>query len=268
MNAVEDNYAVIARLKTADIIDESTVTSMKPFLKDFYEAPSLRRRGDTYYLVYAENCDKITGKNHTPKRLSYATSKNIFGPYTYRGVIISVEDLQGNGNIQGSIEQFGNDWYVFYHRALNGVWNKRSLCVEKIAFDKDGLIVPVSPTSSGVAINGLETAKPIYFNTTVYGKNYRFEDRGDAGLITVQSNAEIGFRYINFTGKEKALTLSGENLDKIEYINIFANGRLIGGRRGNGEIPLTKVPKGKSELSVTVYTTGNVGFESMTFKKR
>jgi rhamnogalacturonyl hydrolase YesR len=267
MNAVEDNHAVIARLKDADIIDESSVTDMKPYLKDFYEASSLRRRGDTYYLVYAENCDKITDRNHTPKRLSYATGKNILGPYTYRGVIITVEDLPGNGNIQGSIEHFGDDWYVFYHRALNGVWNKRSLCIERITFDKDGLIVPVVPTSSGVAVNGLETAKPIYFNTTVFGKNYRFEDRGEAGFITVQSNAEIGFRYINFTGKERTLTLKGENLDKIEYIKVFANGRLIGGQRNNNTIQLSNVRKGKAELTIAVYTTDNVALESMTFNK-
>jgi hypothetical protein len=268
MNAVEDNHAVIARLKEADVIDESSVTDMKPYLKDFYEASSLRKRGDIYYIVYAENCDKITDRNHTPKRLSYATSKNIFGPYTYRGVIITVEDLPGNANIQGSIEHFGDDWYVFYHRALNGVWNKRSLCVEKISFDKDGLIIPVVPTSSGVAQYGLDTKKTVYFNTTVFGKNYRFEDRGEIGFISVQSNAEIGFRYVNLTGKEKSISLKGENLAAIEYIKIFANGRLIGERRGNGDIPLSKLPKGKTELTLAVYTTDVVAFESLHFNFR
>jgi hypothetical protein len=265
MNAVEDNYAVIARLKAADIIDESSVTNVGVYLRDFYEAPSLRRRGDTYYLVYAENCDRITDRNHTPKRLSYATSKNIFGPYTYRGVIITVEDMQGNGNIQGSIEHFGDNWYVFYHRALNGVWNKRSLCIEKISFDKNGLIIPVVPTSSGIAENGLDPSKTIMFNTAVFGKNYRFEDKGANGFITVQSNAEIGFRYINFTGKEKLLSFKGANLDKSVYFKVLANGKLIGELQGNGEIPLRKVPKGKSELVIQVYTAETVSFETMKF---
>jgi hypothetical protein len=267
MNPVEENFAVIARLKEADVIDESSVTNVGVYLKDFYEAPSLRKRGDTYYLVYAENCDSITKSNHTPKRLSYATSKNIFGPYTYRGVIISVENMQGNVNIQGSIEQFGNDWYVFYHRVLNGHWIHRSLCIEKIMFDRDGLIIPVVPTSSGIAENGLDPTKTIRFNTAVYGRNYRFVNRGINGLVSVQSNAEIGFRHINFSGKEKALRLKGENLDKIACIKVLANGKLIGTSRGSGEIALSKVPKGKSELILEVYTTETVQFETMLFSR-
>jgi len=265
MNAVEDNHAVIARLKEADVIDESSITDMQPYLKDFYEAPSLRRRGDIYYLVYAENCERITDKNHTPKRLSYATSKNIFGPYTYRGIIITVEDLQGNGNIQGSIERFGDDWYVFYHRALNGVWNKRSLCVEKITFDDDGLIIPVIPTSSGMAENGLDTSRPVYFNTTVFGKNYRFTDEGKYGNILVTSNAEIGFRYVNFTGREKSVTFNGAGLENIAYLKVIANGKVIGERKGAGNVTLHDVPQGKSELLISVTTLGNVNFEILLF---
>ncbi|MDR1746247.1 MAG: hypothetical protein LBR49_03135, partial [Tannerella sp.] len=218
-----------------------------------------------YYLVYAENCERITDKNHTPKRLSYATSKNIFGPYTYRGVIITVEDLQGNGNIQGSIERFGDDWYVFYHRALNGVWNKRSLCVEKITFDDDGLIIPVVPTSSGMAENGLDTSRPVYFNTTVFGKNYRFTDEGKYGNILVTSNAEIGFRYIALTGKEKSLTLQGEGLEHITYLKVIANGKVVGERRGNGAVALNNVPQGKAELTIAVTTLNDVKLETFRF---
>jgi hypothetical protein len=264
MNAVEDNYAVIARLKSADVIDEESAVNVGKYLRDFYEAPSLRRRGDTYYLLYAENCGRITDKNHTPKRLSYATAKNIFGPYTYRGIIITVEDLHGNGNIQGSIEHFGDDWYVFYHRALNGKWNNRALCIEKIRFDSDGLIIPAVPTSSGIAENGLDLSCPVYFNTAVYGKNYKPCSDGEYGSILVESNAEIGFRYVNFTGREKSLTFTGKGLDNIVYIKIIANGKIIGERRGNGTVVLKKTPKGKTELTVAVSTVKDVSLEKLT----
>jgi beta-xylosidase len=268
MNAVEDNTAHIARLKAPDVIEEESVTDVGKYLRDFYEAPSLRRRGDIYYLVYAENCGKIVdGKNNTPKRLSYATAKNIFGPYTYRGIIITVEDLQGNGNIQGSIEQFGDSWYVFYHRSFNGRWNKRALCIEKITFDKDGLIVPVVPTGSGIAENGLSTSNPVWFNTAVFGKNYTYKDDGKYGTVHVSSNAEIGFRYINFTGKEKSLTFSGEDLENITYIKVFAGGKLLGERRGNGAVAIKKSPRGKSELMISITTLGDVKLETLMFQQ-
>jgi hypothetical protein len=262
---VEENYPVIARLIDDDLIDESSVKNLGPCVQDFYEAPSMRKRGDTYYFVYAENCGRITDKNHTPKRLSYATAKDIFGEYTYHGPIITIKQLAGNGNIQGSIEQFDGEWYVFYHRAMNGVWNKRSLCVEKIEFDNNGLIIPVVPTSSG-ASEGLNTALPVWFNTAVYGNNYCFTDEGEYGNTLINGAAEIGFRYIAFTGKEKQLTLQGIGLENIVYVKVIANGRIIGEGAGNNVINLKKVSKGKAELTLFITTTGDVRLETFRFK--
>jgi hypothetical protein len=242
------------------------VKNLGPYVQDFYEAPSMRKRGDTYYFIYVENCGRITGKNRTPKRLSYATAKDIFGEYTYHGPIITIEQLAGNGNIQGSIEQFNGEWYVFYHRAMNGVWNKRSLCVEKIEFDKDGLIIPVVPTSSGVS-EGLNTTFPVWFNTAVYGSNYRFTDEGEYGNTLISGAAEIGFRYITFTGREKQLTLQGSGLENIVYVKAVANGELIGEGAGPHAISLKKVSKGKAELTLFITTSGDVRLETFRFNR-
>ena len=114
----QDNHLLVAKLIDHDAIDEKSVHKIGG-LKDFYEGPSIRKRGDIYYLIYDENCGPITKKNHTPKRLSYATSKKIDGDYIYRGVILSIEEIPGNINIQGSIEEFNGKWYVFYHKGLN-----------------------------------------------------------------------------------------------------------------------------------------------------
>jgi hypothetical protein len=264
LQPVHENYPVIARLVGDNVIDESSRKNLNPYIKDFYEAPSLRKRGDTYYFIYAENCGTITDRNHTPKRLSYATSKEIFGEYTYRGTIITVEDLDGNGNIQGSIEQLNGEWYVFYHRATNGVWNKRALCVEKISFDSDGLIIPVVPTSSGVA-EGLNTSLPVWFNTAVFGKNYKFTDEGKYGYTLVNGSAEIGFRYILFTGKEKQLVLQGVGLENITSVKVMAGGKIIG--EGKTEITLNDVPAGKAELTLDVVSTGETRLETLRFVK-
>ncbi|MDR1373055.1 MAG: family 43 glycosylhydrolase, partial [Dysgonamonadaceae bacterium] len=256
---VEQNYPVVAKLIADDTIDESSVKNLGPYVKDFYEAPSLRKRGDTYYLVYAENCGAITDKNHVPTRLSYATSKEIFGEYTYRGVIITLEGLSGNGNIQGSIEPFNGEWYVFYHRGHS--WNRRAMCIEKLEFDSDGLIKPVVPTSSGVA-EGFDTSKPINFNTAVIEKNCSFGKDGKYGCVTVKDKtAEIGFRYVKFTGKEKSISFQGKGLENIESVKILVDGKVT----GEGNV-LHNVPKGKAELTVVITAKGEVRLETLSFE--
>jgi hypothetical protein len=263
---VEENYPVVAKLADDHIIVESSRKNLGRYMKDFYENPSLRKRGDMYYFLYAENCGPITDKNHVPTRLSYATSKEIFGEYTYRGTIITIENMQGNSNIQGCIEPFGDDWYVFYHRAVNGGWTQRSMCIEKIEFDKDGLIKPVVPTSSGLS-KGLDTAKPIYFNTAVIEKNFRFSNAGKFGSAVVQADkpAEIGFRYIALTGKEKTATLKGTGLEHITAVKITANGELIG--EGKSDIVLKNVQASNAEVIVSVITDGEVCLETIDFHR-
>jgi hypothetical protein len=263
---VEENYPVVARLIDNHIIDESSVKNLGPYIRDFYENPSLRKRGDTYYFFYAENCGTITDANHTPKRLSYATSKEIFGEYTYRGTILTLEDIPGESNIQGCMEHFGNDWYLFYHRAVNNVWNQRSLCIEKIEFDKDGLIKPVLPSSSGVS-EGLNTVKPIYFNTAVIEKNCRFSNDGKYGSVVINGKAEVGFRYVLLTGKEKTISLQGEGLNHITQITLTANGKVIGQGAGGTVMKLKNVKKGKTELVFNFLSDGEAKIETLKFNK-
>lgn len=116
----------------------------------FYEAPSIRKIKDTYYLVYS------SGENN---ELAYATSVHPDRSFTYRGVIISNSDLgyQGNtipkapaGTIHGGIEQIGGQWYVFYHRCTNNTDFSRQACAEPITIRPDGSIPQVEVTTQGL----------------------------------------------------------------------------------------------------------------------
>jgi hypothetical protein len=260
-----ENYLMVAKLIDDDLIDESNMKNIGR-LKDFYEGPSIRKRGDTYYLIYNENCGPITNNNHTPKRFSYATSKNIMGEYVYRGVIFTIEDIPGNTNIQGSIEAFNGEWYAFYHRSVNGAWNRRALCIEKIEFDENGLIKPIVPTSSGIS-KGLDTSKPIYFNTAVIQKNFFFNNAGKYGSAVVKDNAEIGFRYVWFTGKEKKISFRGEGLNNITHVTVTANGRIIGQSAGGQGIKLENTGKGKTELVFNITSNREVHLETFLFNE-
>src|SRR5574344_1365244 len=51
---------------------------------EYFEAASIRKRGDTYYFVYS---------SIVMHELCYATSKNPRGPFVYGGVIVSNSDI-------------------------------------------------------------------------------------------------------------------------------------------------------------------------------
>lgn len=119
---------------------------------EFYEASSIRKRGETYYFIYS---------SVAMHELCYATSKSPVKDFEYGGVIISNNDLHIDsykpagqpmyygGNNHGSIVQILDQWYIFYHRHTDGTNFSRQGCIEQISFKEDGSIVQAEMTSSG-----------------------------------------------------------------------------------------------------------------------
>jgi len=120
---------------------------------EFFEAPSIRKNGDTYYLIYS---------SVLMYELCYATSKEPTKGFQYGGVIISNNDMgidtykpidkpmYYGGNNHGSIVQINDDWYIFYHRHTNGTNYSRQACAERIKIMPDGTIPQVEITSCGL----------------------------------------------------------------------------------------------------------------------
>ena len=96
----------------------------------YFEGPWIFKKDDTYYFTYS------TGTTH---KICYATSKNIYGPYTYRGVILT--PVLG-WTTHHSILEFNGKWIMFYHdcERSNGVDNKRNIKFTFLEFEKDGTI--------------------------------------------------------------------------------------------------------------------------------
>ncbi|WP_145414227.1 family 43 glycosylhydrolase [Paenibacillus xylanexedens] len=119
---------------------------------EFFEAPSIRKRGDLYYLVYS---------SVVMHELCYAASTSPTQGFEYQGVIVSNCDLHIDsykpagkpmyygGNNHGSIVEINKEWYIFYHRHTNGDAFNRQGCIEKLTFEKDGFISQVEMTSCG-----------------------------------------------------------------------------------------------------------------------
>lgn len=129
-------------------LDETTLDTMLITEDEhgFHEGSSMRKRGDTYYLIY---CDTDRG---AASCLSYAVSKSPLGPFEKRGVIIDNMGCDiATWNNHGSIVCFQGQWYIVYHRACFGIeMGGRKACMEPIFFDENGDIAEVKMTTQGM----------------------------------------------------------------------------------------------------------------------
>ena len=134
------------------ILDSKTTAPKGSVLYNhsFYEAASIRKFGNLYYLVYS------SGANN---ELAYATSPYPDHGFVYRGVIVSNSDLgyRGNtqpknnaGTIHGGIERINGRYYIFYHRCTNNTDFSRQACAEPIEIEPDGTIRQVEITTQGM----------------------------------------------------------------------------------------------------------------------
>ena len=200
----------------------------------FFEAPSIRKVGDTYYFVYS---------SQVMHELCYATSKNPTDLFKYGGVIVSNCDL-GIGsykpadmpaaygaNNHGGFELINGQYYIFYHHHTNGTWYSRQGCAEKISIQADGKIPQVEITSCGlnkgplpakgeypayIACN-LFTDKPSMYVGEGFPKVTQYNgDQEDGSPLAGIENAEdssyimgickntsIGFKYFDFKRVKK-----------------------------------------------------------------
>lgn len=101
----------------------------------YFEGPWLHRYQGRYYLSYS------TGDTHF---LCYATSDDPYGPYTYRGRILS--EVVG-WTTHHSICEVDGKWYLFYHDALlsGGVTHLRSIKMTELRYDAQGGIECIHP---------------------------------------------------------------------------------------------------------------------------
>ena len=129
---LKDNMKELAEeLRDLVIVDEFG----KPLtggddVRRYFEDPWLFKKGDTYYFTYS------TGTSHL---LCYATSKNVYGPYTYGGCILS--PVLG-WTTHHSILEFNGKWYLFYHdcERSKGINQKRNVKFRELTFKPDGKI--------------------------------------------------------------------------------------------------------------------------------
>lgn len=179
-------------------LQDSILTESEHF---FHEGAYLTKRNGIYYLVYAD-----ISRAGMPTCIGYATSKSVFGPYKYGGVIIDNDHCDpGVWNNHGSIAELNKQWYVFYHRSSHGSDKMRRSCVEPIYFNEDGSISEVEMTSQGAgkplnAFDDIEAERACL----LYGNGRLQLWKPDNEKLAEMNHADrAAYKYIDF-GKGNA----------------------------------------------------------------
>jgi hypothetical protein len=195
---------------------------------EFFEAPSIRKIGDTYYFIYS---------SAVMHELCYATSNHPTKGFKYGGVIVSNCDMHidsykpadmhayFSGNNHGGIVGISGDWYIFYHRHTNGTNFSRQGCAERIHITDDGTIPQVQMTSCGLNRGPLKGkgTYPAYLACNLFSKKERNDhpshheawmdsrfpkitqdgkdgDEEDAFIANMRDSCVAGFKYFDMQG--------------------------------------------------------------------
>ncbi|MDL2305306.1 family 43 glycosylhydrolase [Bacteroides sp. OttesenSCG-928-D19] len=100
-------------------------------LSDFHEAPWVHKYNGKYYLSHSDN--NSNGGNN----MRYAMSDNPLGPWKDMGVYMYPV---GSETAHGSIVEYKDQWYAFYHASYSGDPWLRSACVDPLFYNADGSI--------------------------------------------------------------------------------------------------------------------------------
>ena len=158
-----NGYMAAAKLNVDMVsIDTTTITVLTPeggTLEDYRyrEAPYVFYRKGIYYFLWS--VDDTGSPNY---HVAYGTARSPMGPIVVaRQPVILQQDPDNEiyGTAHNSIIQVpGKDeWYIVYHRINKNYIDKqrgpgyhRQVCIDRLEFNPDGTIRPVTPTQRGI----------------------------------------------------------------------------------------------------------------------
>ena len=256
---------------------------------EFYEASSLRKIGERYYFIYSSRLSH---------ELAYAVSDKPDEGFRYGGAIISNGDIgyEGRkqedalnywGNVHGSIEKIGDEWYVFYHRQTNRNEQTRQSCAEKIAFREDGSIVMAEMTSQGLRGEALpgKGCYPAYTACSLRSKDgalkcaygplsrhkYKAHPfigeyaKGRQCIREMGNGAVAGFKYFDLKEKTR-ITVTTRGAGGVLQVSTEMNGKPVASLPLSGESDwassstVAELPAGTHPLWFTYEGTGKIDF--------
>ena len=262
---------------------------------EFYEASSMRKIGEKYYFIYSSRLSH---------ELAYAVSDRPDEGFVFGGAIISNGDIgyEGRkqedasnywGNVHGSIENIGGQWYVFYHRQTNKNEQTRQACAEPITILEDGRIVMAEMTSQGLSGKPLPGVGhyPAYIACNLrskdgalkcaYGPFSRHKyskhpcigeyEKGKQCIREMQDGAVAGFKYFDLKGKTR-LTVTTRGAGGVMKVGAETNGKVLatvtltGGKEWASSSVVAELPAGKYPLWFRYEGSGKIDFLSFSLE--
>ena len=115
----------------------------------YVEGPFMLKRDGKYYFMWSEG-----GWGGPDYSVAYAIADSPFGPWKREAKVLQQDPEVATGAGHHSvIKGKGKDeYYIVYHRRPLGDTGRdhRVTCIDRLAFDKDGKILPVKMTFKGV----------------------------------------------------------------------------------------------------------------------
>ncbi|HIT90089.1 MAG TPA: family 43 glycosylhydrolase [Candidatus Merdenecus merdavium] len=219
---------------------------------EYFEGPSIRKIGDTFYLVYS---------SVNTHQLCYARSKKPMEGFEFGGCIISNGDVgyQGRreedklmsvGNNHGGLVEVNNQWYIFYHRHTSLNQYSRQACAERVFINENGDIPQVTITTSGMnpePLPGLGEYPAVYCCNLTNGHMGALSSIG-------RTNQEIDFPYIICENNERYIkNISNGTLIGYKYINLQETKNIGIKYRSRGEGALEIYTSKDGALKETIF---------------
>ena len=115
----------------------------------YVEGPMMFIRDGKYYFMWSEG--GWTGPDYS---VAYAIADSPFGPFKRISKVLEQDPAIATGAGHHSVINVPatDDWYIIYHRRplTETDGNSRVTCIDRMYFDKKGLIKPVIITNTGV----------------------------------------------------------------------------------------------------------------------
>lgn len=118
--------------------------------ENYVEGPFMFKKNGKYYFMWSEG-----GWGGPDYCVAYAIADSPFGPFKRIGKILQQDEniatSAGHHSIMHNTRT--DDYFIVYHRRPKGVTERdhRVTCIDRMTFDKNGLINPVQMTLEGVS---------------------------------------------------------------------------------------------------------------------
>lgn len=149
------NAAVAKLNENMQTVDTNTLRKING-LKDFRESVVVTKRDGLYHFTWS--CDDTGSPNY---HVNYGTADSLDGDVTFQYTLLQKDeanDMLGTAHQSVLYMPETDECYIAYHRFYtplgiytDGLGSHRESCIDKVEFDENGLMKPVTPTMEGVS---------------------------------------------------------------------------------------------------------------------